>query len=415
MIRDRRAVLALLTGLHFLNYIDRYVIAAVLEPMMNDLALSNFRAGLLSSAFLIGYFITAPLFGARADKGGRTGLIALGVAVWSVATVASGLATGFWTLLAARAVVGVGEASYVALAPTIIDDLAPPGRKGKALAIFYLAQPLGSALGYVIGGQIAGHGDPHTAWRNAFFFTGGPGIVLALSCLLIAEPPRKLLDARAKLVDGLREMAQLPLFRRSVIGYVAFVAAVGAFSFWGPKFLSDRFAGLGVARAGTGFGGVLIVAGAIATFVGGWWADRTLHRLPAAAPDAPFDAIEHRVAINAMLRICALGMALAAPAALVCFFMPSATSFFAFAFVCDLGLFLSTSPLNVAMLRAVPAERRASAVAASVFAIHAFGDLWSPPALGLLKDSMPMLSMMTIPAAFALTAYLWWPRRREAA
>src|SRR3954466_10775375 len=119
MIRDRRAILALLTGLNFLNYIDRAVVSAVVDPMSSELSLSNFQAGLLNTAFLIGYFATSPLFGARADKSARKGLIALGVVIWSLATMASGLATGFWTLLAARVVVGVGEASFTVLAPTI--------------------------------------------------------------------------------------------------------------------------------------------------------------------------------------------------------------------------------------------------------------------------------------------------------
>jgi len=134
MIRDRRAILALLTGLNFLNFIDRAVIAAVLPKIIEDLDLSNFEGGLLSStAFLIGYFAMSPLFGMRADKGPRKGLITVGVIVWSAATVASGLATGFWTLFAARVVVGIGEASYAVLAPTIIDDMTPPERKGSAL------------------------------------------------------------------------------------------------------------------------------------------------------------------------------------------------------------------------------------------------------------------------------------------
>jgi MFS family permease len=411
MIRDRRAVLALLTGLHFLNYIDRYVVAAVLDPMMRELELSNFEGGLLATSFLIGYFATSPLFGARADKGRRTGLIAVGVAVWSVATVASGLATGFWTLLAARAVVGVGEGSYVALAPTIIDDLTPPDRKGKALAVFYMAQPVGAALGYVLGGVIT----KHWGWRSAFYFTGGPGIVLALSCLLIVEPPRKLLDAKVRLVDGLRELAAIPLFRRAVAGYTAFAAAIGAFSHWGPKFLKEYYPNLTDATAPAVFGGVLAVAGVISTFLGGRWGDRAIRGLPIAPVDAPYDAPENRAAVNALLRICSLGMVIATPLAFVCFLMPTSTGFFATAFLVDLGLFLQASPLNAAVLRAVPLERRASAMAASVFAIHLFGDLWSPPALGLLKDALPgRLAMLTVPVVFGLAAYLWWPRRREA-
>lgn len=412
MIRDRRAILALLTALNFLNYIDRAVIAAVLKPMSDQLTLSNTEGGLLNSAFLIGYFATSPWFGARADKQARKRLIALGVGVWSLATVASGLATGFGSLLAARIVVGIGEASFAVLAPTIIDDITPATAKGKALAIFYLAIPLGSALGYILGGQVA----EHWGWREAFFVAGGPGLALALLCLAIAEPARKLADAKAKLADGLREIAQIPLFRRAVFGYCVYTAAVGAFAFWAPTFLLRNFgSALTVGKANAGFGLVLIAAGAVATLVGGWLADRGVRRLPPPAPDAPYDAPEHKAAVNVMLKICAGGILLAAPLAVVCFLAPSPEAFFAIAFVVELGVFVSTSPINVAMLRAVPVERRASAMAAGIFAIHLFGDLWSAAALGLLQDALPLVvAMMALPITFAASGLVWWPRTHEA-
>ena len=414
MIRDRRAILALLTALNFLNYLDRYVVAAVLAPMMRELSLSNFEGGLLQSAFLIGYFATSPLFGARADKAARKGLIALGIAIWSAATFASGLAWGFWSLLAARAMVGVSEASFAALAPTIIDDLTPPDRKAKALAVFYLATPVGSALGYVVGGMIAKHWD----WRASFFATGGPGLALALLCLLIVEPPRKLVDVRTKLLDGLREVAAIPLVRRAALGYCAFTAAVGAFSFWAPKFLLEQFPKeLDLKTANFWFGAVLVPAGVISTLLGGWWADRSLRKLPPPPDGAPYDAPEHKAAVNAQLRVCAIGMVIATPLAVLCFFVETPVAFFTLTFAVEIGLFLSASPVNAAFLRAVPVERRASAMAASVFAIHLFGDLWSPPALGLLKDALPdhiTIAMMAIPLTFGVSAYLWWPRKREA-
>jgi MFS transporter, Spinster family, sphingosine-1-phosphate transporter len=413
VIRDRRAILALLTALNFLNYIDRAVVAAVVGPMTSELALTNFQAGLLNSAFLIGYFATCPWFGARADKGARKRLIALGVAVWSVATVASGLATGFWTLLAARIVVGVGEASFAVLAPTIIDDLTPPSRKGKALAVFYLAIPLGYAMGYLLGGAVA----KQWGWRAAFFVAGGPGMLLAISCLAIAEPARKLADASARLIDGLRELAQIPLFRRATVGYCAYTAAVGAFSFWAPTYLIRNFPReLDVASANLWFGVVLLAAGAVGTFLGGFWADAGTRRLPPAPADAPYDDPAHKAVVNLLLRICALGMVVAAPLAALCFLWPSVTGFFALAFLVEVGVFLSTSPINAAFLRAVPVERRASAMAASIFAIHLFGDLWSAAALGLLQDALPLvMAMMALPLTFAGSAAIWWPRRHEAA
>jgi MFS family permease len=149
------------------------------------------------------------------------------------------VSSSLWTLLAARAAVGVGEASYATLAPTIIDDVSPPDKKGKMLAFFFLAVPVGSALGYILGGFI----QQHWGWRTAFFVAGGPGIALALLCLAIDEPVRKhLADAKAKLSETAGTLSRIPLYRRAVLGYCAHTAAIGAFAFWAPKFLSDRFA-----------------------------------------------------------------------------------------------------------------------------------------------------------------------------
>jgi predicted MFS family arabinose efflux permease len=411
MIRDRRAILALLTALNFVNFIDRAVIAAVLTPMKAELGLTNFEAGLLNTAFLIGYFATCPLFGARADKAARKQLITIGVIVWSAATVASGLATGFWTLLAARIVVGVGEASYAVLAPTIIDDLTPLERKGSALSIFYIAIPLGYALGYILGGQLG----EHWGWRNAFFVVGGPGLVLALSVLFIVEPPRKLLDAKAKLMDGMRELAQIPLSRRAVLGYCAYTAAVAGFSYWAVDFMLRAFPGeLTLASANRTFGLVLIASGTIGTVIGGRYANRA-SASQKIAPDEPYDSLGNKLAVNSLLKVAAIAMAVAAPLSAIGFFLPGATAFFAVSFFVQIGLFATTAPVNAIVLRAVPPERRASAMAASIFSIHLFGDLWSAAAIGLLLDNLPLkIAMLSLPLTFAWAAYIWRPRQHEA-
>lgn len=422
MIRNRTAILVLLTGLNLLNYVDRMIVAAVLKrikaPVVEGgLDLSNQQAGLLATAFLLGYFLTSPLFGARADKGPRKGLIALGVAVWSLATLVSGLADSFALMIAARVFVGVGEASYATLAPTIIDDLTPPDRKGRALAIFYLAIPVGSALGYVIGGFI----EARWGWRAAFYLCGGPGLLLALGCLLVVEPERKLREARGKVIEGLRTLAKLPLFRRAVLGYCAYTAAMGAFAHWAPTFIAERFPDqlatttrTALENANYYFGLTTILAGIVGTVVGGRWADRTQRHHPVSVETA-FDDPANKRGTNALLRICALGMVWAAPLAATAFFMPVPVAFFAVAFVAEIGLFLSTSPVNAIGLRAVPPELRASAMAAMIFAIHLFGDLWSPYVLGALLDYLvPTVAMMALPITFALSGYLWWPRDAEA-
>jgi MFS family permease len=324
----------------------------------------------------------------------------------------SGFSTSFAMMIGARVIVGVGEASYATLAPTIIDDLTPPEKKGRALAIFYLAIPVGSALGYVIGGFI----EARWGWRAAFWICGGPGIVLALTCLLIAEPQRKLREGKGKVIDGLRTLAAIPLFRRAVLGYCAYTAALGAFAHWAPLFIADRFHGqLTNETANYYFGLVTVLSGVIGTLVGGAWADRAQRALPPMSDGAAYDSRENRAGVNALLRVCAIGMVWAAPLAAAAFLMPTPALFFTCAFLAELGLFLSTSPVNAIGLRGVPPELRASAMAAMIFAIHLFGDLWSPSLLGLLKDLLdPTLAMMALPLTFAVSALVWWPRRSEA-
>ncbi len=408
MIRSPALILALLTGLNFLNYIDRMILSAVLPKVQADLHLSNFEGGLLATAFLVGYFATSPYFGVRADRGQRKKLIAAGVFVWSLATIASGLATGVYTMLAARVVVGIGEASYAVLAPTIIDDLSPPHRKGRNLAIFYLALPVGSALGYLIGGFV----QERWGWHTAFFVGGAPGLVLSFLCLFIEEPARKLAEAKVNMISAARSLMRVVMYRRAVFGYCAHTAAVGAFSYWAPKFLYSHF-DMNLANANFWFGSVTVAAGISATLLGGRMADRAVAALPAVPAGAAHDSPENKVVIDALLRICGLGVWVAAPLVAVALLMPSPIWFFSVAFVVEIGIFLSVAPINAVMLRGVPIELRASSMAVGIFSIHMFGDLWTPPLVGLLADIMPMVvAMMSLPIMLGISALIWWPAHR---
>lgn len=439
MIRSRTGIVALLTGLNFLNYLDRFIVAAVLPRIQEEHHLSDFQGGLLATAFLLGYFVTAPVFGLLGDRMPRKWLIALGVLVWSAATIASGLAPNLAALIAARAVVGIGEASYATLAPTLIDDLAPPDKKGKLMAIFFLAIPVGSALGYLTGGFV----QKAWGWREAFYVGGVPGLGLAALCLAMIEPPRKLAAAKVPLVAAASTLVRIPLYRRAVLGYCAHTAAIGAFSYWGPTFLVRRFAdslaadpgcdatlapfyfwfGLpspctraALATANFWFGTVTVVAGAIGTILGGRLADRALRGLPPVPAGTSHLHRANRLATNAQLRVCAGGVAIAFPFVVAAFFAPSANGFFALAGIAEVGLFVSAAPINVIMLRTAPAYLRASAMALGIFSIHLFGDLWSPSVLGLLLDHVVLIAaVMALPAGFAIAMTVWWPRRREAA
>jgi len=406
MIKSPRAVLVLLTGLNLFNYLDRLVMAAVLPKLQGELGLSSFVGGLLELVFLVGYFATAPIFGALGDRMARKWLIAIGVIVWSAATCASGLAQGTLALVVARAFVGIGEASYATLAPTIIDDITPPEKRGSSLAWFYAATPVGGALGYLVGGFV----EARWGWRSAFFVAGGPGLLLALLCLVIAEPARTLATEKPNVRRDLGTLAGYGLYVRAVLGYCAYTAAIGAFSYWAPSFLVKRYE-IPLKSANFTFGIITVLAGALATAIGGRWANRVRSEVAARAGDIDVE----RETVRGLLRVCAIGSALGAPLAAAAFLSPTSKLFFVAAFLAIVALFLNTSPINAVVLRSVPPYLRASAMAISIFAIHLLGDLWSKPVVGLLIDHFPIqAAMMTLPLAIAVSALLWWPRRAGA-
>jgi MFS family permease len=429
-IASPRVILGLLTALNLLNYLDRTVLPAVLAPVQDDLHLSNFVSGWLPTIFLIGYFATSPVFGTLGDRvraGGRTRLIALGIAVWSAATVASGLAQNAGQMVAARAFVGLGEASYATLAPTLIDDVAPADRKSRWMAIFYSATPIGSALGYLVGGAVL-----HSrGWRAAFFVAGGPGLLVALLCLLVVEPAREapVSQRPGALLRSARDLAGVPLYVGTVLGYCAYTFALGGFAFWAPVYLHRRY-GTEAGRASVVFGLITVASGLAGTLLGGFLADRaTKARLRRASAGAPLDprAIDDATA-RGNLTIPALGAALGAPLAAVAIASTTASRFFVAVFPAEIALFLMSGPINVAILRSSPPALRASAMALSIFAIHALGDLWSPPLIGLVADALPgyrpnggssaggmTLAMFACPLVFALAALVWWKAGRTSA
>lgn len=387
-IRRPHLVLALLTGINFVNYLDRYIIAAVGPKLQRDLELSDFQFGLVVNAFMIGYFATSPLFGVIGDRRPRKGLISAGVVVFSLATAASGMMRSFASMLGARLAVGVGEASYGTLAPTIIDDLAPPSRKSRWLAVFYVAIPVGSALGYLLGGRI----EHAYGWRSAFYVAGLPGILLALLVLLITEPSRRDNPEPRPARADYRRLASIPLYRSTVIGYTAYTFALGGFAAWAPKYLYQHL-GMELHEADFWFGAVLVVAGLVATAAGGWLGDRW------PGPDR----------VRANLQLCAVASLAAIPFAASCLLATTPVGFFVSIFATELLLFLATAPINLAILQSVPEGLRASAMAASIFVIHLLGDFISPPLIGAISDASSLRTGMSIlPVAIAASAIAWW-------
>lgn len=403
MIKSPRAILALLTLLNLLNYFDRFVVNAVGPKIQEQLGISSSELGLVTSVFMLGYFVTSPAFGWLGDRYPRKGLIAAGIAVWSIATAASGLAGSLAALLAMRALVGVGEASYATLAPTIIDDVAPASSKNRWLGVFYVAISVGSALGVVVGANL----ERLYGWRNAFFIAGGPGLFAAILMLTVKEPPRSTSEHTGGVVASLRrdlaELAKSRVYVFTVAGYIAQTFALGGFIAWAVPFLYRKHC-LDLHVAGDLFGGITIVAGIVGTAIGSVISDRT-------KSDDP---------VRACLSVCAISSLVAAPLAFAALLFPSSSGFLALLGFCEVAVFASMAPTNLAILKSVPDGLRASAMAASIFAIHLLGDVISPPIVGAVSDAMHdgvaqcssskglSLGMLVLPAALGLSGLLWW-------
>jgi MFS transporter, Spinster family, sphingosine-1-phosphate transporter len=404
-------VLAVLAFINLFSYLDRYVVSGVLESLKHsDLGLSDTHLGLLMSGFLVVYTLLAPVFGALGDRRSRPRLIALGVACWSFATALSGFAVNFLTLFAARAAVGVGEAAYVTIAPSLLSDYFPVRLRGRVMAIFFCAIPVGSALGYVVGGLV----DKSYGWRAAFFVAGVPGLVLAILCLFLRDPPRGSQDGDAPeaavqpvktssmsrdtwLTYG-RLLRNKP-YALTVLGYAAYTFAVGGLAYWMPAFL-ERARGIPRSEATVSFGTIVVVTGFVGTFVGGWMGD--------------YFARNSR---QAYLWLSAVATLTAAPFVWMALTTTSHSMYQVYMVTAQLCLFLSTGPINAAIVNLVIAGERATAIALSVFAIHLLGDALSPFLVGVLSDFFSLAQAVRIlPVAVLVGGFVWiWAARAQGA
>jgi predicted MFS family arabinose efflux permease len=383
-------MLAILTGLNLFNYLDRYVMSAVLTPLQKEFGITDGELGRVNTVFMIGYFVTSPLFGYLGDRAKRKWLIAYGIFVWSLGTVLTGYAASFALLLWFRVMVGVGEASYATISPSLISDTFPAKKRNNALTIFYVAIPVGAALGTILGGVIAAH----YGWRWAFIWAGAPGLLLAVILLPFREPQRGQADGVTLEKPQLKDISEL--FRRPdyllvVAGYTAYTFALGAFAVWGPTFL-HRVHGVNVESAAKFFGIVLVVAGLLGTMLGGLSATAWQRRNPAG-----------------YAYVVSLSVISATPMAVLALWARNQTVSMACLAAAMFLLFLCTGPVNTLILETVPANLRATAMAMSIFAIHLFGDMWSPEIVGRLSDQWNSLrsAVMILPFALAVAAALW--------
>ena len=299
--------------------------------------------------------------------------------------------------------VGIGEAAYATIAPSLLADFFGKRTRGRAFAIFNMAIPVGAALGYIVGGVVR----QHFGWHAAFYVAGVPGVILAAWILRLPDPPRGVRDDEDEAVlapqktDGWSIYLRLlrgRVYLLTVLGYAAYTFALGGLAYWMPTFL-ERVRGIPDEQASAGFGAIVVITGFLGTFVGGWLGDYWLKYSR--------QAYLWLSGWTALLAVPAVWLALSAGAPAV--FYPSLIA-------AELLLFMSTGPINTAIVNLVNPLERASAVALSVFAIHLLGDVPSPYVIGKLSDVSTLgAAVMIVPGAVVICGVLWLAAARVGA
>jgi MFS transporter, Spinster family, sphingosine-1-phosphate transporter len=411
--------LFLLVLINLVNYTDRYVLAAVvpyirtsffpadglggptaagsgltwlLEGFQHSFGFTPVNAliGALSMAFMVSYMLAAPVFGRLAERMSRWLLIAIGVILWSLASGASGLATSFGVLLLTRCFVGLGEAAYGPVAPAVISDLYPVKIRGRVLAWFYMAIPVGSAVGFVLGEQMA----KAYGWRTAFYAVVLPGILLAVWALFMREPVRGQADQTnveagpAVVWRDYLVLARTPSYVLNTMGMTAMTFAMGGIAFWMADYISVFRKVPGSTT--TIFGALTVVAGLAATLLGGIAGDKLRARFP-----------------GSYFLVSSAAMLLGFPFFIGVLYAPFPWAW-VLIFLAVFCLFFNTGPTNTILANVTHPAMRATAFAINIFIIHALGDVISPLIIGLISDKYDMnRAFMVVGFMFLVAAGCW--------
>lgn len=356
----------LLIGLNLLNYIDRYILPGAQPLIQREFHATDQQMGALTTAMFLFYMCAAPLTGWLGDRFSRKPLIIAGAVLWSLATLGTFWVHDYWTLYIRHALVGVGEATFSIFAPAVLADFYPERDRNRVLSIFYLAIPVGAALGYLAGGELGSF----WGWRAPFFICAIPGLVIAaLYAGFGREPVRGSSDHLRSTADRATVLGLFrnPAFLTATMGLATLTFAMGGISAWVPTFL-HRVAGLSVANASLTVGATTVVDGIAGTLVGGWVAQvwlRTNHR--------------------ALYLLSFWSVVLTLPCGAMIFFGPKAWVVPSLV-AAEFFLFLNTGPLNAAIVNSVSAPVRATAISINLFCIHFFGDTFSPQIIGAISD-----------------------------
>jgi MFS family permease len=370
-VGGKYVALAVMFTMNLLNYIDRYSFIAAGTHIMREFHIDDTRFGWVGASFMIVYTLFSPLMGWLGDRYNRKLLLAGGVGLWSLATVGTAFSTDYSHMFFWRALLGIGEASYGIIAPALLSDLFPVKERGRAMGVYYLALPVGTALGFVLGGTIS----DALGWRAVFYVVGLPGLVAAAAGLFVSDPGRGASEGSAVVakagLSGLRgylDFFKTRSFLYNTAGMAMVTFATGAYGAWGLIFY-QRVHGLTATHAVSTVGPLLVISSFLGIALGTFLAD-----------------LLSKVTRRAYLLLAAFAVLGAIPLGALGILDPVYRSSLVFLFGASLLMSMVLGPCNAVTANVVPANRRAAAYAAFIFSMHLFGDINSQVLLGWISD-----------------------------
>ncbi|OWF48230.1 Protein spinster-like 1 [Mizuhopecten yessoensis] len=373
---------SILLCINLLNYMDRYTVAGVLKDIQDFYGLENSEDGLIQTVFVLTYMVFSPIFGFLGDRYTRKYIMAGGIFFWATVTFAGSMIPKehFFAFAIMRALVGVGEASYSTIAPTIIADLFTGEKRSRMLMIFYFAIPVGSGMGYIVGSNVA---KALGAWQWALRVTPVLGLVcVVLILVVLKEPKRGMSEGGVTLQNtsyftDLKEVVKIKSFVLSTIGFTCVAFTTGALALWAPLFMYDSIMAQGkeATQAGVAFtfGIITVVAGFVGVALGAEISRRYKKINPRADP-----------------LVCAFGLITCVP---FLFFALVLSQWYTvptwiLIFLGETMLCLNWSIIADMLLYVVIPTRRSTAESVQILISHAFGDAGSPYIVGLVSDAL---------------------------
>ena len=388
--------------INLLNYIDRYVPSAVKEQIKAEYDLTDDETAYPLTAFVLVFMFACPLFGYLADRGyNRLALIAVGIVLWSLCTALAAVCDDFVSFVIVRSLVGVGEASYTTIAPAIISDWYGANDRSKVLSAFYLAIPVGAALGYGVGGVLG----QYFGWKTAFMAVGLPGLVMAAVIIFTKEPKRGAMDGlddievkaamkAQSIASVLRVLLSHPAYVVIIVGLTLETWGVGGMADWFPTYL-ERIEGMSTGDAGLSVGGVVIIGGIVGTMSGSYLAER----YKAQVKNMYLFISGTSTVVAAILTIIIIAISG------VAHLLPLIIVLLGFT---QISLWMYIGPITALVANIVHPTLRTQAFAVMTFCQHAFGDAISPLILGKVSDAVDLrFAAALLPLVWIAAGAVW--------